>query len=243
MVLPQWQEVLGQVRLSVDRVQRAKPRRNRHAPASGPRPQRPHRRRCTRDAELRVRAQLGRAGPLPGCDRVARGEIGLVFSAAFVGSLALDRDHRGLGRSDRASPAADGWLGTDGHGRARAAVSRDPLLLAVIALSGMVAVNANESTGLQTVDQALLPQSVPTSERTAAFASTTLWPRRPRRWARCRSGYCPSSAAGSASAVRISTRRRSSSYAVIGVIVTLLMHSRLDQPRRDRRATSSAGSP
>jgi predicted MFS family arabinose efflux permease len=34
----------------------------------------------------------------------------------------------------------------------------------------MVAVNANESTGLQTVDQALLPQSVPDDQRTAAFA-------------------------------------------------------------------------
>jgi predicted MFS family arabinose efflux permease len=49
-------------------------------------------------------------------------------------------------------------------------VSRDPLLLAVIALSGMVAVNANETAGLQSVDQALIPQSVADDQRTAAFA-------------------------------------------------------------------------
>jgi MFS family permease len=49
-------------------------------------------------------------------------------------------------------------------------VSREPLLLAAIALSGMVAVNANETTGLQSVDQALLPQSVRDERRTAAFA-------------------------------------------------------------------------
>jgi hypothetical protein len=44
------------------------------------------------------------------------------------------------------------------------------MLLAALAQSRIVAVNANESTGLQTVDQALLPQAVPAEQRTAAFA-------------------------------------------------------------------------
>ena len=44
------------------------------------------------------------------------------------------------------------------------------VVLVLIGLSGMVAVNANESTGLQTVDQALLPGAVPAKQRTAAFA-------------------------------------------------------------------------
>ena len=96
--------------------------------------------------------------------------VGLVFSAAFVGSLAL-------------TVIIAGWGDRIGRRRLLMAgsalmvtaafiplVSRDPLLLALIALSGMVAVNANESTGLQTVDQALLPQSVPIEQRTAAFA-------------------------------------------------------------------------
>ena len=69
-------------------------------------------------------------------------------------------------------------------------VGHHPLLLALIALSGMVAVNANESTGLQTVDQALLPQAVPDSQRTAAFALYNLLAAPARRWARCRSASC-----------------------------------------------------
>jgi MFS family permease len=97
-------------------------------------------------------------------------QIGLVFSAAFAGALLL-------------TVVIAGWGDRIGRRRLLMAgsalmitaalvpvVSREPLLLAVIALSGMVAVNANESTGLQTVDQALLPQSVPASQRTAAFA-------------------------------------------------------------------------
>jgi MFS family permease len=97
-------------------------------------------------------------------------QIGLVFSAAFAGALGL-------------TVVIAGWGDRIGRRRLLMAgsalmitaalvpvVSREPVLLAIIALSGMVAVNANESTGLQTVDQALLPQSVPDSQRTAAFA-------------------------------------------------------------------------
>jgi len=50
----------------------------------------------------------------------------------------------------------------------------DPILLVAIALTGMVAVNNNESIGIQTIDQAVLPQSVPNAERTAAFAMYNL---------------------------------------------------------------------
>lgn len=46
-----------------------------------------------------------------------------------------------------------------------------PVLLALLGLSGVVSVTANESTGLQSVDQAALPQSVSPSQRTAAFAT------------------------------------------------------------------------
>jgi MFS family permease len=49
-------------------------------------------------------------------------------------------------------------------------VGPDPALLALIGLTGMVAVNSSDSTGLQTIDQALLPDSVPPRQRTAAFA-------------------------------------------------------------------------
>jgi MFS family permease len=98
------------------------------------------------------------------------GQIGLVLSAALLGTLGLtlvialygDR----LGRK-RLLMAGSALM------MAAALVpllGNQPLLLAAIALSGMVAVNANESTGLQTVDQALLPQAVPAEQRTAAFA-------------------------------------------------------------------------
>ena len=98
------------------------------------------------------------------------GQIGLVLSAALAGTLGLtlvialygDRiGRRRLLMTGSALMAAAALVPLLGN---------QPLLLAAIALSGMVAVNANESTGLQTVDQALLPQAVPAEQRTAAFA-------------------------------------------------------------------------
>ncbi len=84
------------------------------------------------------------------------GDIGLVFSAAFVGSLGLTVIIAGWG--DRIGRRRLLMAGSALMVTAALVplVSREPLLLALIALSGMVAVNANESTGLQTVDQALL---------------------------------------------------------------------------------------
>ena len=97
-------------------------------------------------------------------------QIGFVFSAAFVGSLALTVIIAGWG--DRIGRRRLLMAGSALMATAALIplVSREPVLLALVALSGMVAVNANESTGLQTVDQALLPQSVPDRQRTAAFA-------------------------------------------------------------------------
>ncbi len=98
------------------------------------------------------------------------GQIGLVLSAALLGTLGLtlvialfgDRIGRKrllmTGSALMVAAAAVPLFGDQS------------LLLAAICLSGMVAVNANESTGLQTVDQALLPQAVPAEQRTAAFA-------------------------------------------------------------------------
>ena len=53
-------------------------------------------------------------------------------------------------------------------------VRANPLLLLLIGLTGMVAVSSNENTGLQSVDQAALPQTVPPRRRTAAFAAYNL---------------------------------------------------------------------
>jgi MFS family permease len=50
----------------------------------------------------------------------------------------------------------------------------EPALIALIAFTGMVSATANESTGLQSVDQAILPQTVPDRDRTAAFAGYSL---------------------------------------------------------------------
>jgi MFS family permease len=105
-------------------------------------------------------SQLGLAGA----------EIGLVLSAALAGTLLVtlvitlygDRiGRRRLLMAGSALMAAAALVPV---------LSDSPLLLAAIALSGMVAVNANESTGLQTIDQALLPGAVASSQRTAAFA-------------------------------------------------------------------------
>ncbi|MGH2446311.1 MAG: MFS transporter [Candidatus Limnocylindria bacterium] len=96
--------------------------------------------------------------------------IGLILSAALVGTMALtmvvalwgDRIGRrrllligsGLMVLTVLIPFAGG----------------DPFLLVVIGLTGMVSVNNNESIGIQTIDQAVLPQTVPDRQRTAAFA-------------------------------------------------------------------------
>jgi MFS family permease len=53
-------------------------------------------------------------------------------------------------------------------------VGANPVLLLLIGLTGMVAVSSNENTGLQSVDQAVLPQTVPPGQRTAAFAAYNL---------------------------------------------------------------------
>jgi MFS family permease len=50
------------------------------------------------------------------------------------------------------------------------AVHGHPFVLVLIGLTGMVAVTSNESTGLHSVDQAILPQTVGERDRTSVFA-------------------------------------------------------------------------
>jgi MFS family permease len=96
--------------------------------------------------------------------------IGLVLSAALAGTLALtlvialfgDR----IGRR-RLLVIGSGLMLLSA---VIPLVGANPLLLVLIGLSGMVAVTSSESTGLQSVDQAVLPQTVPDRQRTAAFA-------------------------------------------------------------------------
>jgi MFS family permease len=159
---------------------------------------------------------------------VPGGDIGLVLSAAFFGSLGLtviiafygDR----IGRR-RLLMAGSALMIT---AALVPLVSRDPLLLALIALSGMVAVNANESTGLQTVDQALLPQSVTDRERTSAFAFYNLIASAAASVGALSVGLLPviGSALGLSGADIYAPAFLL--YAVIGV-VTLFMNSRLDR--------------
>ena len=96
--------------------------------------------------------------------------IGLVLSAALAGTLGLtlvialfgDR----IGRR-RLLVMGSGLMLLSA---VIPLVGANPLLLVLIGLSGMVAVTSSESTGLQSVDQAVLPQTVPDRQRTAAFA-------------------------------------------------------------------------
>lgn len=102
--------------------------------------------------------------------RLDPGVIGLVLSAALAGTLALtlviavwgDR----IGRR-RLLVIGSGLMLLSA---VIPLVGANPLLLVLIGLSGMVAVTSSESTGLQSVDQAVLPQTVPDRQRTAAFA-------------------------------------------------------------------------
>jgi MFS family permease len=98
------------------------------------------------------------------------GLIGLVLSAALAGTLALtvlialwgDR----IGRRRLLTTGGTLML----LAAAIPVVGANPVLLVLIGLSGMVAVTSNESTGLQSVDQAILPQTVADRQRTSAFA-------------------------------------------------------------------------
>ena len=98
-------------------------------------------------------------------------EIGLVLGGALVGTMlltiviALRGDHFGRRRILVAGSALmllAILIPVAGDATA---------VLALLGLSGMVAVTANESTGLHSVDQAVLPQSVPDRDRTAAFGA------------------------------------------------------------------------
>jgi MFS family permease len=102
--------------------------------------------------------------------KLSPGVIGLILSAALLGTLgltmviALFGDHIGRRR-----------LLVIGSGLMLLAaliplVGANPVVLALIGLSGMVAVTSSESTGLQSVDQAALPQTVAATQRTSAFA-------------------------------------------------------------------------
>jgi MFS family permease len=98
------------------------------------------------------------------------GEIGTILSGALFGTMALTLvialrgDHLGRRRIlvagsllmllALAIPVAGGKA----------------LAIALLGLSGMVAVTSNESTGLHSIDQAVLPQTVADHDRTSAFA-------------------------------------------------------------------------
>ena len=96
--------------------------------------------------------------------------IGLVLSAALLGTLGLtlvialfgDR----IGRRRLLVVGSALML----LSAVIPLVGANPVVLALIGLSGMVAVTSSESTGLQSVDQAALPQTVSATQRTAAFA-------------------------------------------------------------------------
>jgi MFS family permease len=96
--------------------------------------------------------------------------IGLILSAALAGTLGLTLVIAIFG--DRIGRRR--LLVTGSALMLLAAliplVGANPVVLALIGLSGMVAVTSSESTGLQSVDQAALPQTVSTQQRTAAFA-------------------------------------------------------------------------
>lgn len=98
------------------------------------------------------------------------GQIGLVLSAALAGTLGLtvvitlwgDRIGRRrllvIGSGLMVLAAVIPFVGAN------------PVLLVLIGLTGMVAVSSNENTGLQSIDQAVMPQTVPPHLRTSAFA-------------------------------------------------------------------------
>jgi len=117
--------------------------------------------------------------------RLAHDMIGFILSAALLGTLALtlvialfgDRIGRRrllvIGSALMLLAAVIPFVGAN------------PVVLALIGLSGMVAVTSSESTGLQSVDQAALPQTVSGARpgQRSAARWTHCWSPRP-----CRTG-------------------------------------------------------
>lgn len=105
-------------------------------------------------------AELGLGGP----------EVGTILGGALVGTvlltlvIALRGDRVGRRRILVVGSALMllAWL--------IPLVGEEAPVLALLGLSGMVAVTSNESTGLHSVDQAVLPQTVADRDRTSAFA-------------------------------------------------------------------------
>ena len=97
--------------------------------------------------------------------------IGWVLSGALLGTMALTLAVTFWGdRLGRRRSLISGSL-LMGLAALIPSLGGDPLLLAIIGLSGMVAITSQESTGLQSLDQAALPQTVPPEQRTRAFAA------------------------------------------------------------------------
>ncbi len=101
-------------------------------------------------------------------------QIGLVFAAALLGTMALTLvialrgDRIGRRRLLVAGSLLMLLAVLIPVGRAI------PAIIVVVGLTGMIAVNANESTGLHSVDQAILPATVAPRDRTRAFALYSL---------------------------------------------------------------------
>ncbi len=101
-------------------------------------------------------------------------QIGVVFAAALLGTMgltlviALRGDRIGRRRLLVAGSLLMLLAVLIPVGRAI------PAIIVIIGLTGMIAVNANESTGLHSVDQAILPGSVAPADRTQAFALYSL---------------------------------------------------------------------
>ena len=97
------------------------------------------------------------------------GEVGLILAAALLGTMLLT-----LVIAVRGDRIGRRRLLVGGSLLMLLAVlvplvEGEPLVLVLIGLTGMVAVTSNESTGLHSVDQAILPQTVADRDRTAVF--------------------------------------------------------------------------
>ena len=101
-------------------------------------------------------------------------QIGVVFAAALLGTMALTLvialrgDRIGRRRLLVAGSLLMLLAVLIPAGRAI------PAIIVIIGLTGMIAVTANESTGLHSVDQAILPGTVAPGHRTQAFALYSL---------------------------------------------------------------------
>jgi MFS family permease len=113
-------------------------------------------------------------GPYLAARGLSAGAIGAIFTAALVGSAVMTVALAGMADRLGRRRVLLGSAGLMALGGAGFALSEDPWLLTAAAVLGTISPSGKEVGAFLSVEQAILPQTVPARERTSLFAAYNL---------------------------------------------------------------------